>query len=378
MNAEAPIRPADTIRPFAAGDAEAVAGLFQSVMLKSSAPAQKSLADYFRAHFLDGPFADPEIPSLVYVSGYGTVEGFAGLAVQPMTFEDKTLRAAIVGTLMVRGHESAPMAGARLLKQIVAGKQDITLSETAGDASLAMWRQLRGAVLDRHSLDFIRVLRPAEFGIGMLATRIGALRHLTPIARLLDRVAGSKPGPLRWTGLPKGFRPQGGIVVRPVSVEAFAALAGDILGRNAIVPVWPDDCLLDIIDEAMDKPAFGIAHLCEVVTKGGKPIGGFLLHFAGSGPARVVDILHMPGQAGHVLDAMFAHAQELGASSVRGRTTPHLLDALLSRRVLFAHESASVIDAKDPTLLAAFSEGRAHFNGLIGERWTRFIGGQFS
>lgn len=367
----------DTIRPFAPHDAEAAAALFQAVMLGSDTRPPAGLAAYFRSHFLDGPFADPDIPSLVYVSSQGGVEGFVGVAVQPMRIGERTVRAAILGTLMVRDHAQTPMAGARLLKQVVSGKQDLTLSESAGDASLAMWRQLKGSVLDRHSLDFVRVLRPAQFGVEMLEKRIGAARLLSPFARALDRFAGRKPGPLRWTGLPADFRTQGGVHARPASVDAIAALATDSLSRNAIVPLWPGNCLAAVIAEAMDKPAFGAAHLCEVVTKAGKPIGGFLFHQAGRGPAKVVDILHAPGQAGPVLDALFIYAHELGAASVQGRATPHLLDALLSRRTLFAHESASVIGTKDPEILKAFQEGRAHFNGLVGERWTRLMGGSF-
>lgn len=367
----------DFIRPFAADDAEAVAALFQATMRGSDAPPPAGLASYFRSHFLDGPFADPEIPSLVYCSPQGDIDGFIGVAVQPMRSGETVLRAAMLGTLMVRDHARRPMAGARLLKRVFAGRQDITLSETAGDASLAMWRQLNGEVLDRHSLYFLRVLRPVEFGLGLLGQRLGAMRLLTPLARLLDRIAGAKGGPLRWTGLPSDFRAQGGVEARPADIAAFAAMTADILSRGAIVPLWPDDCLAAVIGEAMDKPALGQAHLCQVVTRTGRPIGGFILHHGGRGPAWVTDILHDAGQAGPVLDALFLYAGDLGAASVQGRTTPHLLDALLSRRTLFAHESASVINAGDPRILAAFSEGKVHFNGLVGERWTRLIGGAF-
>lgn len=368
--------PIDSIRPFVHTDAEAVAGLFQTVMAASDAPPPPGLADYFRSHFLDGPFADPEIPSLVCTSSDGGIDGFIGVAVQKFRFENNELRAAILGTLMARDHASSPMTGARLLKKAFAGAQDVTLSETAGDASLAMWKQLGGSVLDRHSLTFVRVLRPARFALDTLAQRIGAARLFVPLAGVLDRRAGRKPGPLRWTGLPADFRV--GVEAKPIDSNAFFALAADLLSRDAVVPIWPEDTLNRVITEAMDKPPFGQPHLCAVVTRTGKAIGGFLFHFAGEGPARMVDILHAPGQAGPVLDALFAHANALGAASVQGRTTPALFDALLSRRTLFFHDSASVIDTGNPELLTAFQEGRAPFNGLVGERWTRMIGGSFS
>ena len=63
---------------------------------------------------------------------------------------------------------------------------------------------------------------------------------------------------------------------------------------------------------------------------------------------------------------------------MRGRITPPLFDALLSRKTPLAHAGASVIYGKDAALIAAFVEGRAHFNGLVGESWTRIIGGTFN
>lgn len=369
---------ADTeIRAFAKTDAPAVANLFQTEMLGRPLPAPPTLTDYFIGHFLDGPLTDPDIPPLVCCSPDGTIEGFAGIVTQPMTFEGRSLRAAIVGTLMVRDHGRAPMTGARLLRRIIAGPQDLTLSETAGDASLAMWRQMGGAVLDRHSLQYIRVLRPAEFALDMLGNRLRAARVLMPIAGAIDKLLGKKDGPIRWTGLPSSFRPQGGVMARPTTAQAFAAFAQQVLSSRSVDLAWSHETLMHIVAQAMDKPNWGQAHLCEVVTRSGKQIGCFLIHFGKKGPARVVDLFHAPHQEGVVLDALFAHAQELGAASVQGRTTPQTLNALLGRRVIFAHESASVIDTHDPRLLDAFASGQAHFNGLVGERWTRLLGGRF-
>lgn len=368
---------AGTVRPFRAEDAACVAALFTAVMPAARGKAGADLAGYFRRHYLEGPFADPDCPSLVHLSGAGEVEGFAGRVVQPFAFKGRTLRVAIVGTLMVRDHHKTPMAGARLLKGLMAGPQDLTFSETAGDASLLMWRQLRGAVLDRHSLDFFRVLKPARFALDLLAARIGPARLLAPLAALPDRVLAAKPGPLRWTGLPQGFRPERGVRSEPIAPEDFAALFLEWTGKDEAVPLWPGACFPAVLSEALSKRAYGEPHLRVALAGSGKPLGAYLFHFGRSGAARATDIVHAPGQAGPVLDALFADAQALGASSVRGRTTPQLLDALLSRRTLLAHGSASVIAGKDEEAIAAFQAGGGHLNGLVGERWTRLIGDRF-
>lgn len=368
---------AEATRPFRAEDAPAVAGLFQSVMLGTGRPAGSALIDYLRHYYLNGPFADPRCPALVYVSATGDVEGFGGRVAQPFRFKGRELRAAIVGNLMVRDHASAPLAGARLLRALKSGPQDLTLSETAGDASLAMWRQLKGDVLERHSLDFIRVLKPARYAVDLLSTRISATRFLRPMTSIADRFLAAKGGAPRWTGLPEGFKPERGIVSRTMTPEEFAQLFIGWTESDVLSPVWPKDCLPEVVAEAMSKRAFGTPHLRVAATATGKAIGAYLFHFSGSGAARVTDIVHAPGQAGPTLDALFSDAQSLGASCVIGRTTPQLFDALLSRRALFAHMAASVIAANDPDVATAFAKGEAHFNGLVGERWTRLIGDRF-
>lgn len=377
MNAAAHAVQGDLIRPFAREDAEAVSVLFHALMRCAKGAVPKRLAAYLVSHFLDGPFADPEIASLVYVSGEGKLEGFVGIVVQPMVFRNRTIRAAILGTLMVQGHERAPMIGPRLLRRAISGPQDLTLSETAGEASLAMWRQLRGTVLDRHSYDYFRVLRPVSFALAMMAGRVPALLYAAPITRLLDRLAPRGGSQLRWTGLPGDFRPHGGVHARAVSTSDFAALIEALLSADAVRPIWPEGCLSALIAEAMDKPEYGAPHLCAVVTRTGDPIGAFLLYHAPNALARVLDVLHAPGQAGPVFDAMLCYARDLGACGIRGRITPSLFDALVSRKTPLAHAGASVIHGKDTALVAAFVEGRAHFNGLVGESWTRIIGGTF-
>lgn len=267
------------IRPFARQDAAAVAALFKIAMEGNDAPAGDDLTSYFRRHYLEGPFADPDIPALVHLGPNGEIDGFGGRVVQSFRFRDRVLKAAIIGTLMVRDHGKSPMAGARLLKAMKDGPQDLTLSETAGDASLAMWRQLRGDVLERHSLDFIRVLKPARYAVELLSARIRAARLLAPLAALPDRALAAKAGPLRWTGLPNGFRPERGVRAGEIGQDDFAALFVQFTEASEGFPLWPGNSLAGVIAEAMEKRAYGNAYLRAVTTGSGKPVGAFLLHF---------------------------------------------------------------------------------------------------
>ena len=59
-----------------------------------------------------------------------------------MELDGEHLRAAICTTWMVDDHEADPFAGARLLKAVLSGPQDLSFSETSNDLSTAMWRSL--------------------------------------------------------------------------------------------------------------------------------------------------------------------------------------------------------------------------------------------
>lgn len=370
-----PATSAGSIRPFQHEDAAAVAMLLQFLLPGGAVGVE--LAAYLQHYYLDGPFASAECPALVYVSEQGNIDGFGGRVIQPFALGDKILHAAVVGALIVRDHARAPTAGARLLKALKSGPQDLTLSETAGDAALKMWRQLNGDVLERHSLDFIRVLQPAQYALDLLASRMRIAKLLSPLAAIGDRMLATGKGSIRWTGIPDDFKPERGVHARPIDFDAFVAQVHELTKDDHIVPQWPRDCLPQVVAEAACKRVYGEPHMGAAVTPAGKVIGVWLFHFSGRGPVRVTDVFHSRGQAGLVLDALFTDAHALGASCVTGRTTPQLFDALLSRRAVFAHTAASVIAADDPKLLEAFSNGLAHFNGLVGERWTRLIGDRF-
>jgi hypothetical protein len=64
--------------------------------------------------------------------------------------------------------------------------------------------------------------------------------------------------------------------------------------------------------------------------------------------------------------------------AVRGRSQPHLLDALLRRRCVMLHRASTMVLTSDPELLQAVRAGDALLTGLAGESWSRLIGGTFA
>jgi hypothetical protein len=360
-----------TIRPLTHADVPAVAGMFQRILRKARAPANPALETYLAELFLDAPDHDPQIPSHVYVREDERVSGFVGVLPLPMSVEGKPIRAALCGTLMVDGHAQDPFAGARLMRAFLTGPQDISLTETANDVSTDMWRKLRGTILPDHSLEWLRVLRPAAF-LAEMAAGTGA-RVLSPLTRPLDALA--RRGKPRWFSMAEP--PLGALPNVDADEETTAALFRAFTEDFAVQPLWERETLQRMISHSRRKALYGGMVRRQVLARNGKSVGLFLYYGDPGRIGRVVQVLAAPGQAGAVIDSMLAHAHERGMAALRGRTMPALLQAMLGRPFLFLHASSSIVHARDPALVEPFVAGRAFFNGFAGESWSRLIGDRF-
>lgn len=367
------------VRPLRRDDIGAVAALFQSVFRDPAAPPPASLAAYLRRLYLEMPGFDPEIAPLVHVGADGAITGFVGVNALPMRHGERRLCAAICGSLMVRDRESDPMAGARLLKAFLAGPQDISFSETASEVSARMWTGLRGVALPQYSLDWVRLIRPAAFAVDVVASRLGAARLLSPLARGLDRLAlrRLKPGDLRWSAVPAEWPVQGGLAVVETDAGGFAGLVEPLTRQFSLRPDWAPGQLEAIVADAGPKPEHGEAVFARVEARGGKPVGAFAYHGRPGRVARVLQVLSLPGQAGPVLDCLIGDAARRGVAGLRGRIQPALLEAMLGRRIAFTHVASTVVHSREPELVRACRDGEAFFNGIAGEHWSRLIGGSF-
>lgn len=365
------------VRPVTPADIPAVANLFERVFRKRATPAPRALTAYMSELFISGPWADPAITSLVHQRPDGAISGFMGVVPLPLRWNDKPLRGAMCGTLMVDGREDDPLAGARLMRSFLSGPQDVSLSETASDVSAGMWTKLRGKALRDYSLDYLRILRPAGYLAAHARARTGLAAPLATLARPLDgmlqRRAQGREG--KWWAYADGTDT---FSDAPIDAADLAALIPGFVENFAIRPDWPAETLGRMLEDAARKPALGPLTQHVVRAPTGGVIGAFLYHGRPGGIAEVLQVFAAPKQAGAVLDRMFARANAAGMVAVAGRGQPHLLDALLGRKSFFTHRASTVVHARDPEIAAAFAGNGAFLNGLAGESWTRLIGDNFS
>lgn len=360
------------IRECRPDDLAIVSALFQRILRNGEKCNLATLEAYLRDLYFKHPWQDPELPSRVSVSADGRVNGFVGVLPLRMNYRGTRVRAALVGSLMVDNPQQDPLAGARLIRSSFAGPQDLSLSESANPLAQRMWQRLGGSIAPAYSMDWARVLRPAQFGVAMLkppAWLAGLLRPLGFAADTLSGAAKSRRfriGPLD----PRIERAAIGTNESIALIRQFAA-------RYELAPAWDDASLRWFLTHAARKDPFGELISRVVRARNGTPLGCYLYYGQPGGMAIVLQIFSEPKNADTVVKCLLADANERGCAAVRGRVQPDLLDALQQNGCIFKHVASLTIHARNAELLDAIRAGNALATGLAGETWTRLIHGKF-
>ena len=366
-----------TIRGFKHADVEPVARMFMRIYRHSDAAAPAHLIDYFRLHFVDAPVCDSEVPSLVHVEDDETISGFLGVNVITMLRGAKSHRAAICGTFMVESPEKRPMAAARLMKTLMEGKQDLTLSETTSEKTSRMVTRLGAAILPQYSLDWFRVIRPTGLLVETASQKLPPARWLSPAAKGVDGLlrGRGRESDLRWSMVGESALPTKGFELAEIDVSKFVEHLERFTRQYDIRPDFAGDGFAHVIGEGLEKPDYGKPVVAEINARGGKPVGAVFYHVRPGATAHVLQVLAQPGQEGAVLDALVRDAAERGAVALRGRLQPALLEPMLVRRIALLPIASSIVQSRTPAFVNAFTESKGFFNGLVSEKWSRFYGG---
>ena len=366
-----------SVRLFEAGDVDAVAGLFQRLLRKSREPAGDDLKAYLQALFLDFAKDEPDMRSRVHLRADGSVSGFLGVLPLQMEFEGRRLRAANCGTFACDDRDNDPFAGARLMRDVLSGPQDLSFSETSNDVSTDMWRTMRASVLAPYSLEWLRILRPASFAVEAAAGRLSAARLLGPAARAADAFIRSRSGKSGWSHYAPLAGKADAFIDAAADDGAFSDACLELAAPFALRPAWDRPMLESMLAHAQRKALHGERVQHVVKTRSGKTIGLYLYYGNRGGIGRTVQIMAQPGQESVVIDCLMRNAYERGLVAMRGRTQPNLLQAMIGKKCAFLHTSSTVVHARDPDILKAMTSGQAFLNGLAGEGWTRLIGDRF-
>jgi hypothetical protein len=361
------------IRSLTAEDIPAVAALFQRTFRNADRAVPDSLARYLRALYLGDPDRNAEIGSRVHVDASGRVTGFVGVLPLRFVHRGEPLRAAIAGSLMVEDRARDPLAGARLLRSVVQGPQDLTFSDTTNVLSQGLWEQLKGVVLPLHSLEWLRVFRPVRAAYAMLTESSPRAALVAPAAWVGERA--TRPFARRYL-LARAPAARVAVESDP-PVETLAAAVVALAATVSLRPDWDAARVARLIEEAASKARYGRLRSAIVRGSRGDLLGAYLYHAERGGAGRVLQLLTRPGAAEGVADCLFEEADRAGVAALRGRTTPQTINALMKRRCLFTTRASTVIHSRSAAVLQSAICGDALLTGLAGESWIRTIGDEF-
>ena len=362
------------IRNCTRADMATVAALFQKTFRDSGKSAPPSLEAYLVEAYLDHPWYDPDVASRVHADASGRVTGFVGVFPGRFEYRGRQIRAAIAGSLMVEHPDREPLAGAKLLRSVVKGPQDISISETTNLVSKRLWEPLGGKVVPLLSLDWFRVMRPSAAALSMLTEKYPRGALLAPAARAADWLGGS------WT---RRFIQPGEPAARLTSNSEpsdseFAAAVMELARPIELRPAWRQDDVEWLLSGAARKDRYGSLRRTIVLGRKGELVGCYIYHGKSRGMGRVLQLLAKPNSIGDVVDCLFREADQAGLAGLRGRCAPLLMDALLTRRCFFLHRASTVIHTADRALAGIVETGGALLTGLAGESWTRLVGDEFN
>jgi hypothetical protein len=352
------------IRPLERDDLEQVTSLYEHVARSGARTPPARMVEYFEDTFFDHPWADPEVPSLVYIEADGRITGFLGSSVRRFEFDGRAVRVGVSGQLVTEPEARAQAPGAFLMRAYMQGSQDLTVTDTASDLVRRIWEGVGGETFHLACVGWVRVFRPLQFASGYRgrAERFGAPGAARPLLAGLDAVGSRLLGrALRPSKAPVGGR-------EPAPRDLVEHL--DTVGAGfRLRPAYDESYLEWLLPQLASITPRGELRV-RLVSGGGSVRGWYVYYLQPGGISQVLQVAAEERAAGEVLDDLFRDAHAAGTAAVQGRVEAHLREALTQRRSLF-HPSGylALVHARDPELLYAVQSGRALLTRLDGEWW---------
>jgi hypothetical protein len=311
--------------------------------------------------FLDDPWCDLATPSLVAQDAEGQVVGF--IAVQPrrLRLDDRPLRGVCCSHLVVAPSSRAGAVGAMLLRQVLAGPQDLTWSINANELVVRIWRLVGGQADPARSYGWMLVLRPVRWlaSVGLSLVRWRAVGdELAP--------AGALPLPGSTAGRAERSQ-ETDLVSEQADAAGIVDHARALAGRGQIVPDFDLAHLQHLFDTIRRA---GTPLALRLVRRGDRPIGWYAYVEVASRLARLIHLQAARNEVGGVLGDAVAHARGSGQMAIGGRLEPGLEWPLERQGATLGFALSSVLHARDPDIRATLTGGSALLTQLTGEWWA--------
>jgi hypothetical protein len=352
------------IRPCTRDDLPRVAVLYEQVMRSGSTAPPPGLVPFFERTLFDHPWADPEIPSLVYEDADG-IGAFLGSHVRRLVFDGTTIRMGCSGQFVSAPAMQKRGAGALLLRRYMAGPQELTITDGPSAAVGRMWERLRGQMVWLNSLSWTFVYRPWSAGSTLLGLNRAAAWRLA--TRAFGRPADAVFGRLASRRLRV---PEPQTRSAPLTAAAMLELFPSVVQGLSLYGDY-DRAFVDWLFAELASVASRGQLVKELVSAAdGRPLGWYVAYLPVNAIAQVVQVAASPADAEAVLGHLLHHAQTAGVSAVQGRLEPHLFEAVLKYRCRLRGAHPALIHSRlRPDVVSAVFEGKALLTRMEGEWW---------
>ncbi len=361
------------IRNLERADIPGVARLFSLVWRRSPDASDRELERFFESTLLDHPWVDPELPSFVATEGTEIV-GFIGSNVRRMTFEGNPIRMVCSAHLIAHPRVRKRAVGARLLKTLLAGPQDLTMTDGATDEMRRLWEALGGTAVPLGAFSFARLFKPASLGVDLYLSR-RAPRVATGAARLLaqplDRMA-------NLTLKHRPATPPADAGIAPLSPEIMVTEIEAIATGMRLRSAYDTSYLSWLFDE-LDRVAArgtlwadGVARgrLWAEAVRTDKLLGWYVCHLREGGFCRVLQFAAEPKSGDEVFLHLSSRAHQVGAAALYGRLEPQLVAPVTnSRCIIRPSDGRLLVHSSDPEIARTVRAGHALLTRMDGEWW---------
>ena len=348
------------IRAFEKGDLAQVAALYEAVMRSGTRIPPPQLAKYFERTFFDCPWADPEIPPLVFEEDDGRIAGFLGVHVRRVRLDGHSLRIVCGGQLISDPAARSRAIGAKLFRAHLFGPQAATIADGANETARQMWQVCGGETTPLKTISWTRVLRPARFAADLALKKLrrpALARRLRPLWRPLDALV----TPRR---------------LRPAAPQASAELLTPRAVLEQMAAVTPslrchpdyDEQFLEWVFQEMAAIRTRGTLVRQLVRDGGEPIGWYV-YYLEDGMSEVLQVAAARGCTGQVLDHLLHHAYASGAAAVTGRLEPQLAEALSKRKCILRWSGTVLVHSRKPELLGVLLSSQCWLGRMDGDWW---------
>lgn len=367
-----PASKSSPIRPFTEEDIPQVAELHRRVF-GTADQSSPELRDAYRAYFtqvyLNNPWRDDAVGSLVHQEDNGGITGFLGVVPRRLSMNGKSLQAAITTNFIV-DTRSRGFVGIMLLRAVLAGPQDLNIADESNAASRAIWEALSGTTSLLYSMRWVYPLRPCQFALfvsrkkKLLPAYIPAAS--APAARALDALAAhALIRPLR-SSEDRFFGAE-------MNCETLSSCLSTEVEKQSLRVDYDDHTLSWVLQRAEQMPLHGRLQKVLVKTEKQEIAGWYVYYLNPGGISEVVQLHAKTCFARDVLNHLFYRAWRQGATALSGRMEPHLMQAFSDKHCLFhCGPQWLLVHSRQPELLQAFQRGDVRFSRLDGEWCCHF------